>query len=70
MAEQVVSKSVHYSTDDTAPICGAKSKVVSHYLSEISCLKCALMLRNIGLVWQPKKKGVKRAQSRRQSTTR
>jgi len=57
---------VHYSTDETVPICGVKSKAVSHYLGEVSCLKCVLILRNIGLS-VPVKRGAKSVQRRRQS---
>lgn len=56
--------STHYSTDDTTPICGAKSKAVSHYLSYITCLKCTLILRNLGLEWPVVKKGAKHGRSR------
>jgi hypothetical protein len=51
--------STHYSTDETAPICGRKSKNVTHYLGEVSCLRCALVLRGVGLEI-PVKKKVKR----------
>ena len=56
---------VHYSADNTAPMCGAKSKHTSHYLSEISCLKCVLILRNTGLS-VPVKRGGHNVQRRGQ----
>ena len=56
----VIKTPVHYSADETTPNCGANSKAVSHYLSEISCLKCVLMLRNIGLDVVKVRKGVRR----------
>jgi hypothetical protein len=55
-AMTATNTSTHYSADDTAPICGGKSKKVSHYLSEISCLRCGLVLRSMGLEWLGKKK--------------
>jgi hypothetical protein len=53
----VIKTPVHYSTDETVPICGVKSKAVSHYLGEVSCLKCVLILRNIGLAVPVKRRG-------------
>jgi hypothetical protein len=58
------SSPVHYSADETVPSCGAKSKAVSHYLSEISCLKCVLILRNMGIDMVKARKGVKRGRIR------
>ena len=51
---------MHYSPDETVPVCGAKSKEVSHYLGEISCLKCVLILRNMGLDVVKVRKGKRR----------
>lgn len=56
--------SIHYSTDDTVPICGRKSKQVTHYLGEVTCLRCALVLRGIGLAI-PVKKGGRNDRSRK-----
>lgn len=57
-------KSTHYSTDETTPICGRKSKQVSHYLGEVTCLKCALVLRGLGLAI-PVRKGERNDRSRK-----
>lgn len=58
----VIKTPVHYSTDETVPVCGVKSPNVSHYLGEVTCLRCTLMLRDLGLSVSVKKGRRKRGQ--------